>query len=82
MHDSSSIEQRIIDALQEVRPYLQLDEGDVEFVRFETDIGVVIVRFKGACVGCAMLPMTLRAGIERTIRAAVQEVRRVEVEQH
>jgi Fe-S cluster biogenesis protein NfuA len=61
-----------------VRPYLQLDAGDVEFVRFEPESGVVELRFTGACVSCAMLPMTMRAGIERTIRAAVEEVRRVE----
>lgn len=80
MPQASSIEARIQVALQEVRPYLQMDSGDVEFVRFEADTGVAIVRFSGACVGCAMLPMTLRAGIERTVRAAVAEVRRVEVE--
>lgn len=74
-----SVEDRIIAALNEVRPYLLLDNGDVELVRFEPETGVAELRFSGACVGCAMLPLTLRAGIERTVRAAVPEVRRVEV---
>lgn len=80
MAEEQTIAERIDLALQEVRPYLQMDKGDVAFVRFEPDTGVAIVRFSGACVGCAMLPMTLRAGIERTVRAAVAEVKRVEVE--
>ena len=73
-----TIEEQIIAALQEVRPYLQIDKGDVEFVRFEADLGVVELRFTGACKSCAMLPMTMRAGIERAIRTAVPEVRRIE----
>ena len=44
-----TIEEQIIAALQEVRPYLQIDKGDVEFVRFEADLGVVELRFTGAC---------------------------------
>ncbi|MCO6466078.1 MAG: NifU family protein [Bradyrhizobiaceae bacterium] len=79
MSENVSIEARIQAALEEVRPYLQMDRGDVEFVSFEPQTGIVELRFSGACVGCAMLPMTLRAGIERTVRAAVPEVRRVEV---
>lgn len=75
----TSIEARIVAALQEVRPYLQIDKGDVELVRYEPDTGVAVLRFSGACVGCAMLPITLRAGVERTIRAAVEEVKRVEI---
>ncbi len=74
----STVEDRIRHALQEVRPYLQIDAGDVEFVRFEPETGVAELRFHGACVKCAMLPMTLRAGIERAVRSAVPEVRRVE----
>ncbi len=73
-----TIEERIEQALVDVRPYLLMDKGNVELVRFETESGVAELRFHGACVTCAMLPMTLRAGIERAIRAAVPEVRRVE----
>lgn len=73
-----SIEERIILALQDARPHLQRDGGDIEFVRFDNHNGVAEVRFVGACHGCAMSAMTLRAGIERILRLAVPEVRRVE----
>jgi Fe-S cluster biogenesis protein NfuA len=73
-----TIEERIKLALEEVRPFLQIDKGDVEFVRFEEELGVVELRFTGACKNCAMLPMTMRAGIERSLRASVPQIRRVE----
>ncbi|MBU3742508.1 MAG: NifU family protein [Candidatus Kapabacteria bacterium] len=74
----SSIEDRILAALDEARPHLHRDQGDIDFVRFEAETGVAEVRFTGACSGCAMSAMTLRAGIERIVRIAVPEVRRVE----
>lgn len=72
------IEEQIRKALDEARPHLQRDEGDIEFVRFEEATGVAEVRFLGACQGCAMSAMTLRAGIERVVRIAVPDVKRVE----
>jgi len=73
-----NIEEEIRKALLTVRPHLQADGGDIEYVRYDSDSGVLEVRFSGACKGCAMSAMTLRAGIERTVRLAVAEVRRVE----
>lgn len=73
-----TVEERITVALQDVRPYLQVDNGDVELVRFDSELGVAELRFTGACKQCAMLPMTMRAGVERALRVAVPEVRRVE----
>ncbi|MCU0330828.1 MAG: NifU family protein [Candidatus Kapabacteria bacterium] len=73
-----SVEERIQAALEGVRPHLQQDGGDVELVRYDADSHVAEVRFTGACKGCAMSAMTLRAGIERAIRLAVEEIRRVE----
>lgn len=73
-----SIEERIVGALQEIRPYLQQDGGDVEFVRFEVDTHVAEIRLLGACKTCPMSMMTLRGGIERFLIAAVKEIRRVE----
>lgn len=72
------IEQKILQVLQDVRPYLQIDKGDVEFVAYEPSTGIVELRFTGTCKDCAMLPMTMRAGIERALRAAIPEVRRIE----
>ena len=75
------IEEQIRKALDEARPHLQRDEGDIEFVRFEEATGVAEVRFLGACQGCAMSAMTLRAGIERAIRTHIPEIHRVEAVQ-
>ncbi len=71
-------EQKIVAALDRMRDHLQSDGGDIEFVRFDASTGVAEVRFMGACKGCAMSAMTLRAGIERAVRLEAKEVRRVE----
>lgn len=69
---------RIEDALDQIRPALQMDGGNVELVDFYSDSGVVRVRLVGACGGCPMSTMTLKMGIERAIRQRVPEVRSVE----
>ncbi|MBK6292164.1 MAG: NifU family protein [Ignavibacteria bacterium] len=69
---------RIEAALVDVRPFLIVDNGDVEIVRYEESTGVLELRFLGACKTCSMSAMTLRAGIERAIRLNIPEVRRVE----
>ena len=70
------MEEDIKKALEEVRPALQADGGDVEFVALEGD--VVKVRLKGACGGCPMASMTLKQGIERHIKAKIPGVASVE----
>ena len=67
--------EKIEAAINRVRPALQADGGDVELV--EVKDGVVSVRLTGACGGCPMATMTLRNGIERTIREEVPEVKEV-----
>lgn len=69
--------QAIEESLTKVRPYLREDGGDVELVRI-TDDGIVVVRLVGSCQLCPMSIMTLRAGIERALMLAHQEVKRVE----
>ncbi|HEY4611930.1 MAG TPA: NifU family protein, partial [Bacteroidota bacterium] len=64
-------------SLTKVRPYLQIDGGDVELVQI-TDDGIVEVRLVGSCQQCPMSIMTLRAGIERALMLAHQDVKRVE----
>jgi Fe-S cluster biogenesis protein NfuA len=63
-------------ALDEIRPGLQADGGDVELVDIED--GVVKVRLKGACAGCPMSQMTLAFGIERVLKERIPEVKKVE----
>lgn len=63
--------------LERVRPYLQIDGGDVEFVEI-VEPGIVKIRLLGACYTCPLNLMTLRAGIERIIMKEIPEVKRVE----
>jgi Fe-S cluster biogenesis protein NfuA len=62
-------------ALDEIRPGLQADGGDVELVDIED--GVVKVRLKGACAGCPMSQMTLTFGIEKVLKERIPEIKRV-----
>ena len=63
-------------ALNKIRPSLQADGGDVEFVDYED--GVVKVRLQGACSGCPMSQMTLKNGIERMLKQEIPEIKSVE----
>lgn len=63
-------------ALEEVRPHLQVDGGDVELVDVED--GVVKVRLKGACAGCPMSQMTVKWGVENYLKKKVPGVKSVE----
>lgn len=74
----SDVKERVESALETVRPYLMEDGGDVEFVRYEAESGVIEVRLLGMCASCPMSIMTLRAGIERVVLKAVPEARRIE----
>lgn len=72
-----SITERVQSSLDSIRHYLQADGGDVELVRI-TDDGFVEVKLTGACVGCPMSRMTLRAGVERRLLRDIPEIKRVE----
>ena len=61
--------------LDQVRPTLQSDGGDVELV--DVNEGVVRLKLKGACAGCPMASMTLRNGIERILKEKIPEVKEV-----
>jgi Fe-S cluster biogenesis protein NfuA len=64
-------------ALDNIRPYLQADNGDVELVEVTED-GIVKVKLVGACEICPLSVMTLRAGIEKAIMKEVPSVKRIE----
>ena len=70
------MEEKIKKALEQVRPSLQADGGDVEFVEF-TDDGIVKVKLVGSCAGCPMSQMTLKQGIERYLKSQIAEVKEV-----
>jgi Fe-S cluster biogenesis protein NfuA len=70
------MEAKVKQILEKIRPMLQADGGDVEFVSVEG--GVVKVRLKGACAGCPMSQMTLKQGIEKLLKKEIPEVKSVE----
>ena len=72
----STLRDRVATAIDAVRPALQADGGDVEFVDVNAQ-GVVQVRLRGACCGCPSARMTLKFGIERNLKAKVPEVTEV-----
>jgi Fe-S cluster biogenesis protein NfuA len=69
------MEDNIKGVLEQIRPSLKADGGDVELVGVKD--GVVSVRLTGACGGCPMSTMTLKLGIERLLKSKVPEVREV-----
>ena len=71
------IEKKVLNALSQIRPYLQQDGGDVEYVDM-TNEGVVIVRLKGHCGSCPHAMQTLKQGIEQAIKKVIPEVKSVE----
>ncbi|MCG6906167.1 MAG: NifU family protein [Desulfobacteraceae bacterium] len=70
------MEAKVKEMLAKIRPMLQADGGDVEFVAIEE--GVVKVRLKGACAGCPMSQMTLKQGIEKLLKKEIPGVKSVE----
>lgn len=73
----SSLKEDVEKALIKIRPSLQADGGNVELVEVTED-GVVKVSLTGACMGCPMSTLTLKQGIERTLKREVPEVEKVE----
>jgi len=76
IRSANPMREKVEKALNDVRPALQADGGDVELVDVENNI--VKVKLKGACAGCPMSQMTLKQGIERYIKKMVPEIIRVE----
>lgn len=69
------MKEKIEETLNQIRPALKADGGDVEFID-EKD-GVVKLKLKGACAGCPMSQMTLKLGIEKVLKERVPEVKEV-----
>jgi len=70
--------ERIEEVLESIRPALRSDGGDVEFIDFDEDDGVVHLRLMGACGSCPVSMLTLKRGIEQRITSAVPEVRAIQ----
>jgi len=70
------VENEIKEVIEKIRPSLQADGGDVEFVSYND--GIVKVRLLGMCAGCPMSQMTIKGGVERILKQEVPEVLSVE----
>lgn len=70
-------EKRIKNILEQIRPYLQADGGDVNFVELTDDL-VVMVELTGACGSCPYSTMTLKNGIESVMKKSIPEIKSVE----
>jgi Fe-S cluster biogenesis protein NfuA len=68
--------EKVEEVLDQIRPHLQADGGDVELV--DVQDGVVTVRLTGACHGCPMSQMTLKNGIERVLKENIEGITAVE----
>ncbi len=73
---NKTILERVQDALEEIRPYLQADGGDISIVEI-TDDNIVKVQLMGACDGCPMSAQTMKNGVELVIKTKVPEIKEV-----
>jgi Fe-S cluster biogenesis protein NfuA len=72
----TELKERVEAAINEIRPNLQADGGDIELVGVED--GIAKVKLKGACAGCPMSTMTVKWGVENFLKKKIPEVTRVE----
>ena len=77
LEEKINVVKQVKNGIDQLRPYLQADGGDVEFVEM-TDEGVVYVKLKGHCGSCPHALMTLKQGIEAALREAIPQVTAVE----
>jgi Fe-S cluster biogenesis protein NfuA len=73
----SELETKVINVIEQIRPYLQADGGDISFVELTSD-NIVNVELHGACGSCPFSRMTLKNGVEEAMRKALPEIKSVE----
>ncbi len=74
--DKKNIEQKVLASLEQLRPFLHKDGGDMELVEIRDD-ATVVVRLLGSCKDCSMSLMTLKAGLEEAVKKVAPEVKSV-----
>jgi Fe-S cluster biogenesis protein NfuA len=70
---SDEIRQNVEKALDEIRPFLQSDGGDISLISIDDDTSVK-VKLEGNCIGCSVNQMTLKSGVEMTIKKYVPQI--------
>lgn len=69
----------INEVIDGIRFYIQQDGGDLEFVSFDETNGIVNIKVLGACVGCALIDMTYKDGVETILKSEIKEVNSVNI---
>ena len=72
------MKEEVLKVLNDVRPTLQADGGDVELIAVDEKKGIVTVELKGACNGCPMATLTLQEGIARVLKQRVKGFKKIE----
>ena len=75
--NKEALRSKVLDALDQLRPFLHADGGDMELIDI-TDDAIVQVRMLGSCSDCSMSQMTIKGGLEEAIKMAAPELRGVE----
>ncbi|SHI34835.1 NifU family protein [Pseudozobellia thermophila] len=73
---SEELKQKVEKALEEIRPFLQSDGGDISLISIDNENSVK-VKLEGACVGCSVNQMTLKSGVEMTIKKYAPQIEEV-----
>ena len=76
MIEDKELEQKVLNVLDQVRPYLQQDGGDLKFVGINDDL-TVEVELTGACGSCPFSTMTLKNGVEATLKKILPQIKEV-----
>lgn len=74
---NSNLSERILKALEKVRPYIQMDGGDIALSSVDEENGIVKVSLRGACQGCPGATATLKNGVEKILKMEVPEIKEV-----
>ena len=75
--NKEALRSKVLDALNQLRPFLHVDGGDMELIDI-TDDAIVQVRMLGSCSDCSMSQMTIKGGLEEALKMAAPELRGVE----
>ncbi|HAG15594.1 MAG TPA: hypothetical protein DCG69_03590 [Bacteroidales bacterium] len=77
MEENTELQRKVEGIIEQIRPYLQNDGGDIRFVNITED-NIVNVELLGACGACPYSTMTLKNGVEEAVRKALPEIKSVE----
>lgn len=76
-NNKEEVTKKVQNVIEQIRPYLQQDGGDIEFIEL-TDDNIVNVKLLGACGSCPYSTMTLKNGVETAMKKAIPEIKSVE----